>query len=83
VKPEDLVKAVLEWNIIKSHVKLGTYDIKTGFDTNTSKHYVIAYVVILCDTARECTKIANAFEYMFENFDTLKDISGFKLPRII
>jgi hypothetical protein len=69
----DLARALMEWARLKSRIKLLAYDIKTGYDKDMNKHLLVAQIVIACETARDCKKVEEGLDYLFENFEQLKD----------
>jgi len=73
VELAELGRALLEWARIKNRIKLLAYDTKTEFNKEMNKHILKAVVVITCDTARECSRIEEGLEYLFQNFEQLKE----------
>ena len=73
VELADLGRVLLEWARIKNRIKLLAYDTKTEFNKEMNKHILKAVVVITCDTARECSRIEEGLEYLFQNFEQLKE----------
>jgi hypothetical protein len=69
----DLARAIMEWARIKNRINLLAYDITTGYEKEINKHLLVAKIVIACETARDCSKIQNGLDYLFENFEQLKD----------
>jgi hypothetical protein len=67
------MKAVMEWARLRNRIKLVAYDIKTGYDSTSNKHVLIANIAIMCETARDCKKIEEGLDYIFSNFEELKD----------
>jgi hypothetical protein len=67
------MKAVMEWVRIRSRIKLLAYDIKTGYDSTSNKHVLVANIAIACETARDCKKIEEGLDYIFSHFEELKD----------
>ena len=73
VEWSEIAKALLEWSRLKSRIKLLTYDIKTGYEKEMNKHLLVAQIVIACETARDCSKVKDGLDYIFSNFEELKD----------
>jgi len=73
VELADLGRALLEWARIRNRIKLLAYDTKTEFNKEMNKHILKAVIVITCDTARDCSKIEEGLEYLFQNFEQLKE----------
>lgn len=69
----DLGKALLEWTRLRSRIKLLAYDISTAYDSDMNKHVLKATIVIACDTARDCKKVEEGLDYVFSNFEELKN----------
>jgi hypothetical protein len=69
----ELGRALLEWARIKSRIKLLAYDIQTDFNKDMNKHVLKAVIIISCDTARECKKVEEGLDYIFSNFEEIKD----------
>jgi len=69
----ELTKALVEWSRLRNRIKLVGYDIRTEYDATGDRHLLIANIVISCDTARDCGKVKEGLDYLFENFDELKD----------
>jgi len=70
----DLARALMEWaRIEKTESKLLAYDIDKDLVKRMNKHLLKATIVIVCDTARECKKVEEGLDYLFENFEQLKD----------
>jgi hypothetical protein len=69
----ELTKAVVEWSRLRNRIKLVGYDVKTEYDVAGGRHLLIANIVISCDTARDCSKVKEGLDYLFENFEELKD----------
>jgi hypothetical protein len=69
----DLGRALLEWTRIRNRIKLLAYDIQTEFNKDMNKHVLKAVIVITCETARECKKVEEGLDYIFSNFEELKD----------
>jgi len=73
VELADLGRALLEWARIRNRIKLLAYDTQMEFSKEMNKHILKAVIVITCDTARDCSKIEEGLNYLFENFEQLKD----------
>jgi hypothetical protein len=73
VELAELGRALLEWARIKNRIKLLAYDVKTEYSREMNKHVLKAVIVITCETARDCSKIAEGLDYIFSNFEQLKD----------
>jgi hypothetical protein len=73
VELAELGRALLEWARIKNRIKLLTYDTRTEYSKEMGKHILKAVIVITCDTARDCSKIEEGLEYLFQNFEQLKE----------
>jgi hypothetical protein len=73
VELADLGRALLEWARIRNRIKLLAYDTQTEFNKEMNKHILKAVIIIACDTARECKKVEEGLNYLFENFEELKD----------
>jgi hypothetical protein len=69
----DLARALMEWSRLRNRIKLLGYDVKTEYDASGGRHLLAASIVISCDTARDCSKIKEGLDYLFENFEELKD----------
>jgi hypothetical protein len=69
----DLGRALLEWARIRNRIKLLAYDIETEFNKEMNKHILKAVIIISCDTARECKKVEEGLDYLFNNFEELKN----------
>jgi hypothetical protein len=69
----DLARAVVEWARVKGRIKLLAYNIETEYNREMNKHILKVDIVISCETARECRKIEEGLDYLFNNFETLKD----------
>jgi hypothetical protein len=69
----DLGRALLEWARIRGRIKLLAYDIQTEFSKDMNKHILKAVIVITCDTARECKKVEEGLDYLFNHFEEIKD----------
>jgi hypothetical protein len=68
-----LGRALMEWARLRNRIKLLAYDIATEYDRDVDKHILKATIVIACETARDCNKIEEGLDYLFENFEELKD----------
>jgi hypothetical protein len=73
VELSDLGRALLEWARIRSRISLLAYDIDTEYSRELNKHILKAVIVITCETARECNKVKEGLDYLFEHFEELKD----------
>jgi hypothetical protein len=73
VELAELGKALLEWARIRNRIKLLAYDTKTEYSKEMGKHILKAVIVISCDTARDCSKVEEGLNYVFSNFEELKD----------
>jgi hypothetical protein len=73
VEWSEIGRALLEWARIRNRIKLLAYDIQTDFNKDMNKHILKAVIVITCDTARECKKVEEGLDYIFSNFEELKD----------
>ena len=73
VELADLGRALLEWARIRNRIKLLAYDVKTEFSKEMNKHILKAVIIIACDNARDCKKVEEGLEYLFQNFEQLKD----------
>jgi len=73
VEWSEIAKALLEWSRLRNRIKLLAYDVKTGYESNMNKHVLVANIVIACETARDCSKVRDGLNYLFENFEQLKD----------
>jgi hypothetical protein len=73
VELAELGRALLEWARIRNRIKLLAYDIQTEFSKEMNKHVLKAVIIISCDTARECSKVSEGLDYIFSNFEELKD----------
>jgi hypothetical protein len=73
VEWSELGRALLEWARIRNRIKLLAYDIQTEFNKEMNKHILKAVIVITCDTARDCKKVEEGLDYIFSNFEELKD----------
>jgi len=63
----------VEWTRIRNRIKLLAYDVSTEFNKEMNKHILKAVIIISCDTARECKKIEEGLDYLFNHFEELKD----------
>jgi hypothetical protein len=63
----------LEWARLRSRIKLLAYDISTAYDGDMGKHVLKATIIIACDTARDCKKVEEGLDYVFSNFEELKE----------
>ena len=63
----------MEWARIRNRIKLVAYDIRTGYEKEMNKHLLVAQIVITCETARDCSKVKDGLDYIFSNFEELKD----------
>jgi hypothetical protein len=73
VELAELGRALMEWARIRNRIKLLAYDIQTEFNKEMNKHILKAVIVITCDTARDCSKVEEGLDYLFEHFEELKD----------
>jgi hypothetical protein len=73
VELAEVARALMEWARIKNRISLLTYDISTGYDKDTGRHVLKATIVIACDTARDCKKVEEGLDYIFGNFEELKE----------
>jgi hypothetical protein len=73
VELAELGRALLEWARIRNRIKLLAYDTRTEFNKEMNKHILKAVIIITCDTARECKKIEEGLDYLFNHFEELKD----------
>jgi len=73
VELAEIGRALMEWARIRNRIKLLAYDIKTEYSKEMDKHLLKATIVITCDTARDCKKVEEGLDYLFENFEQLKD----------
>jgi hypothetical protein len=69
----DLGRALLEWARLRNRIKLLAYDIDTEFNKDMNKHILKAVIIISCDTARECKRVEEGLDYLFNHFEELKD----------
>jgi hypothetical protein len=69
----ELGRALLEWARLRNRIKLLAYDTQTDFDRDMNKHILKAVIVISCEAARDCKKIEEGLEYLFQNFEQLKE----------
>jgi hypothetical protein len=69
----ELARALMEWSRLRNRIKLLAYDTKTEFNKDMNKHILKAVIIISCDTARDCSKIQDGLDYLFEHFEELKD----------
>lgn len=69
----ELGRALLEWTRIRNRIKLLAYDTQMEFSKEMNKHILKAVIIISCDTARECKRIEEGLEYLFQNFEQLKE----------
>ena len=69
----DLGRALLEWARLRNRIKLLAYDLDTEFNKEMNKHILKAVIIIACDTAKDCSKIEEGLNYLFEHFEELKD----------
>jgi hypothetical protein len=73
VEWSEIARAIMEWARLRSRIKLLSYDIKTGYEKEMNKHFLIASIAIACETARDCKKIEEGLDYLFSHFEELKD----------
>jgi hypothetical protein len=73
VEWSEIARALMEWARIRNRIKLLAYDIKTGYESSMNKHVLVANIVITCETARDCSKVRDGLDYIFSNFEQLKD----------
>jgi hypothetical protein len=73
VELAELGRALLEWARIRNRIKLLAYDTQTEFSKEMNKHILKAVIIISCEAARDCKKIEEGLEYLFQNFEQLKD----------
>jgi hypothetical protein len=73
VELAELGRALLEWSRLRNRIKLLAYDTQTDFDRDMNKHILKATIVISCEAARDCKKIEEGLEYLFQNFEQLKE----------
>jgi hypothetical protein len=69
----DLANAILEWARIRNRIALLAYDVDMEYSREMNKHILKAVIVISCDGARDCKKIQQGLDYLFTNFEELKD----------
>jgi hypothetical protein len=69
----ELARALMEWSRLRNRIKLLAYDTQTEFSKEMNKHILKAVIIIACDTARDCSKIQDGLDYLFEHFEELKD----------
>ena len=69
----ELGRALLEWTRIRNRIKLLAYDTRTEYSKEMNKHILKAVIIIACDTAKDCSKIEEGLNYLFEHFEELKD----------
>jgi len=69
----ELGRALLEWARLRNRIKLLAYDTQTDFDRDMNKHILKATIVISCEAARDCKRIEEGLEYLFQNFEQLKE----------
>jgi hypothetical protein len=73
VELAELGRALLEWARIRNRIKLLAYDTRTEYNKDMNKHILKAVIIISCETARDCSKIQEGLDYIFTNFEELKD----------
>jgi len=73
VELAELARALMEWSRLRNRIKLLAYDTKTEFNKDMNKHILKAVIIISCETARDCSKIQDGLDYLFEHFEELKD----------
>ena len=69
----DIARAIMEWARLRNRIKLLAYDISSAYDKDMNKHLLKATIVIMCETARDCKKVEEGLDYLFSNFEELKD----------
>jgi hypothetical protein len=69
----ELGRALLEWARLRNRIKLLAYDTQTDFDRDMNKHILKAVIVISCEAARDCRKIEEGLDYLFNHFEELKE----------
>jgi hypothetical protein len=69
----DLARAIMEWARIKNRIRLLAYDTNTEFNKDMNKHILKAVIIISCDTAKDCRKVEEGLDYLFNHFEELKD----------
>jgi hypothetical protein len=69
----ELGRLLLEWARIRNRIKLLAYDTRTEFSKEMNKHILRAVIIISCETARDCSKVEEGLDYLFEHFEELKD----------
>lgn len=69
----DLARALMEWARIRNRIKLLAYDTQTEYSKEMERHILKAVIIISCDTARECKKVEEGLDYLFNHFEELKD----------
>ena len=73
VELAELGRALLEWARIRNRIKLLAYNTMTEYNREMEKHILKATIVISCEAARDCKKIEEGLEYLFQNFEQLKE----------
>jgi hypothetical protein len=73
VELADIARALMEWARIRNRIRLLAYDIDKEFSKEMNKHILKATIVIVCETARDCKKIEEGLDYLFNHFEELKD----------
>jgi hypothetical protein len=74
VELAELGRALLEWARLRNRIKLLSYDTRTEYSKEMNKHILKAVIVISCDNVRDCKKIEEGLEYLFQNFEQLKEM---------